>query len=56
MRYATGGKTMIKLEHLSKSFRTGQSRHIILDDVTLTLPKGRALALLGRNGAGESTF
>lgn len=56
MRYATGGKTMIKLEHLSKSFRTGQSRHIILDDVTLTLPKGRALALLGRNGAGKSTF
>lgn len=47
---------MIRFEHLSKSFRVGDSRKVIVQDLNLTLPSGKALALLGRNGAGKSTL
>lgn len=47
---------MIRLERVSKSFRrNGVTRHI-LHDVSFTLPAGRNIAVLGRNGAGKSTF
>lgn len=47
---------MIRFEHLHKSFRTGTVRKVIVEDLDLTLPTGRSLALLGRNGAGKSTL
>lgn len=47
---------MIRFEHLSKSFWQGGNRKVIAEDLTLTLPSGKALALLGRNGAGKSTL
>ncbi|MFC6496583.1 ABC transporter ATP-binding protein [Gemmobacter lanyuensis] len=47
---------MIRFEHLHKSFRIGAGRKIIVQDLDLTLPTGRSLALLGRNGAGKSTL
>lgn len=47
---------MIRLERVSKSFRTnGVTRHI-LHDVSFLLPPDRDIAVLGRNGAGKSTF
>ncbi len=47
---------MIQFEHLTKSFRVGRERRVVIDDLCLTLPTGRSLALLGRNGAGKSTL
>ncbi|MBT9247663.1 ABC transporter ATP-binding protein (plasmid) [Gemmobacter fulvus] len=47
---------MIRFENLSKSFRVGDSRKVVVDNLSLTLPSGKALALLGRNGAGKSTL
>ncbi len=47
---------MIRLERVSKSFRAnGVTRHI-LHDVSFLLPPDRDIAVLGRNGAGKSTF
>lgn len=47
---------MIRFENLTKSFRVKGERRVVIDNLTLTLPTGRSLALLGRNGAGKSTL
>lgn len=47
---------MIRFENLCKSFRVGNRRKVIVDNLNLTLPSGKSLALLGRNGAGKSTL
>lgn len=47
---------MIELRNLSKAYRSGGRRKVIVEDVSLTIPRGRSLGLLGRNGAGKSTL
>ncbi len=47
---------MIRFENLTKSFRLRGERKVVIDNLNLTLPAGRSLALLGRNGAGKSTL
>lgn len=47
---------MIRLEHVTKSFRVGAGRKYVARDLSATFPTGVAVALLGRNGAGKSTM
>ena len=47
---------MIRFENLTKSFRVRGERRVVIDNMNLTLPTGKSLALLGRNGAGKSTL
>ncbi len=47
---------MIRFEALTKSFWLRGERKVVIDNLNLTLPPGRSLALLGRNGAGKSTL
>ncbi len=47
---------MIRFENLTKSFQVRGARKLVIDNLNLTLPTGRSLALLGRNGAGKSTL
>ncbi|MES2665080.1 MAG: ABC transporter ATP-binding protein [Pseudomonadota bacterium] len=47
---------MIRLVNLSKSYFTNGVRKTVLQNVNLTFPTGRSVALLGRNGAGKSTL
>lgn len=47
---------MIRFENLTKSFWIKGQRKVVIDNLNLTLPSGRSLALLGRNGAGKSTL
>lgn len=47
---------MIKIENLTKSYRTPQGRHYVFKDLNIELPTGKSIALIGRNGAGKSTL
>lgn len=47
---------MIRLENLSKTFWVRGKPRQIIDHLDLTLPAGKSLALLGRNGVGKSTL
>jgi capsular polysaccharide transport system ATP-binding protein len=47
---------MITLHNAVKSHRAGAQRHHILDNVSLTLPAGRSIGIIGANGAGKSTL
>ncbi|CUX83773.1 MAG: ABC-type capsular polysaccharide export system ATPase component KpsT [Roseibaca calidilacus] len=47
---------MIQLQNLCKTFDIPGGKHTVFKDLTLDLPPGRSLGLLGRNGAGKSTL
>jgi len=47
---------MIKIENLTKSYRTPAGRHYVFKDLNIELPSGKSVALVGRNGAGKSTL
>jgi capsular polysaccharide transport system ATP-binding protein len=47
---------MIQFQDVSKRYRTGSGPKVVLSGLTLTLPAGARVALLGRNGAGKSTL
>lgn len=47
---------MIRFENLTKSFWLRGEQKVVIDNLNLTLPTGKSLALLGRNGAGKSTL
>ncbi|HFU76391.1 MAG TPA: ABC transporter ATP-binding protein [Arcobacter sp.] len=46
---------MIKLENVTKYFKTNNGRKYILKDVSLTIPSHKNIGILGRNGTGKST-
>lgn len=47
---------MIKIENLTKSYRTPKGRHYVFKDLNVELPSDKSVALIGRNGAGKSTL
>lgn len=47
---------MITLEHVTKIYGQGQENLCVLEDVSLTLPRGKFTVLLGPSGSGKSTL
>lgn len=47
---------MICFQNLTKTFRVKGQSQTVIDNLSMVLPTGQSLALLGRNGAGKSTL
>jgi capsular polysaccharide transport system ATP-binding protein len=47
---------MIRLEHVTKTFRTPRGRKFVLDNASATFEAGHNFGILGVNGAGKSTL
>lgn len=47
---------MIDFFNVTKSFKSKGERKRIVTDLTLSLPRDRSVAIIGRNGAGKSTL
>jgi capsular polysaccharide transport system ATP-binding protein len=47
---------MIKIEDLTKSYKTPMGRHYVFKNFNVDLPENKSVALIGRNGAGKSTL
>ncbi|MEO0917719.1 MAG: ABC transporter ATP-binding protein [Pseudomonadota bacterium] len=47
---------MIRLQNVSKRFRTQGVEKVVADQISMIFPSRMAVALLGRNGAGKSSL
>ena len=47
---------MFELKNITKSYLTPKGRRYVFRDLTLKIPAGKNIGLIGRNGAGKSTL
>lgn len=47
---------MIKIANLNKQYGTGSGACVALDDVNLTFPDGKFIAITGKSGSGKTTL
>ena len=50
------GKIVLETRGISRGFRQGPKRVQVLSDVSLQVPAGTSMAIVGASGAGKSTL
>lgn len=50
------GNNMIKTDHLCKRYQMGQQIVDALKDVSLVIPQGKFVSIMGKSGSGKSTL
>lgn len=50
------GESLVRVEHLTKTFQVGVSKLQAVTDVSFTIDSGEVLALVGESGSGKSTI
>ncbi len=52
----TDNAPLLRLDHLTKSYREGESTRTVFADLSAAIAAGESVALLGRSGSGKSTL
>lgn len=47
---------LLRIEHLTKVYGNGENEVRALDDISVSVPKGQFLAIIGPSGSGKSTL
>ena len=47
---------LLRIEHLTKVYGSGENEVRALDDISFSVPKGQFLAIIGPSGSGKSTL
>jgi nitrate/nitrite transport system ATP-binding protein len=49
-------KSYLKIEHIDKTFKRGNSETKVLSDINLSIEKGEYVSIIGHSGCGKSTL
>lgn len=47
---------MLRLRNITKSYKYGNNRKVVLDDINIDFKKGECVFILGKSGSGKSTL
>lgn len=48
--------TLLTLQNITKRFQSGETQLTVLEDLSLTVPRGASVAIIGKSGSGKTTL